>query len=284
MTSLRFDIIESKAMWLHFGDVSCHESSFENSTQALSFSIKPCVYPDNQEIWLLSTEIKEASALEPSSVGEKKERQLTSNIEGNLIVKTLPPEFKLRRPFDSVSQKIENETTPQTPIPCVGHLTYIPGLRIPGERVEKEFYEIKVQLPEKEFIQIRSLLASGKPPLTISIDVSDIEYGNSGDGSVKIWDVNLNQVVDIVGVSIVFSTEAPRVMVGVKKTELELETEAEEEKQLKQAIIESRQDIQLLCYGVHDIKTMLGEVKRQLNTLVICILGIALIFGLHFWH
>jgi len=284
MTNLRFDVIEPTGMSLSLGDVGWHESSFENSTQALVFSIKPCKYPDTQEIWLLSSEEKEANASESNPAEGKQKRRLTAEIEGTLIVTTKPPDFKLRRPFDSVSKKIKNETAPQTSTPCIGYLTYHPELRTPGYRRENEVYQIKVQMPEKEFSQIRGLFASGKPPLTISIDTPDIGYGNSHDGSVKTWDVSLNQVVDIVGVCIIFSTEAPRVMVGAKKTELELEIQAEEEKQLKRAILESRQDIQLLCYGMYDIKMALGKLHKQFNALFILIVIIAVIFGLHFWH
>jgi hypothetical protein len=283
MVNLRFGIIEATGMSLSLGDIGWHESSFDSSSQALGFSIRPCKYPDtHQEIWLVSEKIHKADATETTPAAEDQRRLLTDKIRGALYLRKQPPEFKPRPPFDSVSKKIKNKTAPRTPIPCIGYLTYVPEY-LPSEwpdKRESEFYEITVSLPEKEFTEIRNLFASGKSPTAITIHTPDIEYGYGSE--TKLWDISFNQVADIVGVSIGFSIEAPRVMVGAKKTEDEQEQQAEEEKQLKQAVIESRQDIQLLCYGMYDIKTALGKLQKQLNILIVLIVVIGAFLVLRF--
>jgi hypothetical protein len=79
-----------------------------------------------------------------------------------------------------------------------------------------------------------------------------------------------------------FSTDIPRVGVGPKKTENEEENEREETAKLKEAILHSREDIQLLCFGQAAINATLTGLRRQVYILIAVGVVIAIITAFRF--
>ena len=147
-----------------------------------------------------------------------------------------------------------------------------------------ESYEIEINITDNDFNQIRDIFPSGKPPSGISVWTPNIEYGNAPDGRDKVWEVETDThgtVAKIVGFSLGFSTDIPRVGVGLKKTENEEENEREETAKLKEAILHSREDIQLLCFGQAAMNATLAGLRRQVYILIAVGVVIAIITAFH---
>jgi hypothetical protein len=170
------------------------------------------------------------------------------------------------------------------PTSTIGTLTYGPAYS-GADYGHGEFYNIEINLTEKDFNQLRDIFLSGKPPSAISIWTPDIEYGNAPDGSDKIWEAlgtTYGTDAKIVGFSLGFSTDIPRVGVGLKKTETEEESEREETAKIKEAILHSREDIQLLCYGQATMNSSVAGFRKQIDILIAVAVIIAIITALHF--
>lgn len=153
-----------------------------------------------------------------------------------------------------------------------------------AEYGHNEFYEIEIKIADNDFNQIRDIFLSGKPLTGISIWSPDIEYGDAPDGSDKVWEVETDThgtVAKIVGFSLGFSTDIPRVDVGLKKTENEEENEREETAKLKEAILHSREDIQLLCFGQAAMNATLAGLRRQVSILIVVGVVIAIVTAFH---
>lgn len=255
---LEFEIIEPLSMGLSLGDRGTWGSSVSVSPW-LQFSIAPSKYPaSKQNIYIVSS--KDSGSNSPPSIDGKEKKKLSSNIAGNIRFSILPID----------ADKSERWS----------YLTYVPEFS-DSEYGHEEFLSMVLNLSENEFAQIRNLFVNGKPPSSISIWTPDVESGYAPDGSDKIWDVSSKREVTILGFSLNFSIEKPRVLVGIKKTENEQELQAEEEQKLKQAVIESRQDLQLLCYGLSEIKSSLGGLSKQLSTIIVIAILIAIFMAMH---
>jgi hypothetical protein len=263
---LSFEVIEPHSMGFSLGRTGLGASD-DSPSSWLSFSIVPDKFPVKQNVWLLQTKIDTHAPSESQKSDEPKRRLLTASIKGTLHFRMLSLD----------PDKAGNRTTVG-----VGALTYVPEYSS-SDYGHNECYEIEVYLPEKEFTLIRSLFVSGKPPSAISIWTPDIAYGVAPDGSDKVWNVGSGfSTANIVGFSISFSTEIQRIIVGVKKTENETEKNAEDVLKTRQEIIESRHDIQLLCFGLSEVKTTLSSLRKQLNILIVIAAIIALFIAMRF--
>ncbi len=150
------------------------------------------------------------------------------------------------------------------PTPTIGTLFHIPAYAS-ADYGHAESYNIEINLNESDCNQIRSIFLSGRPPSGISIWTPDVDYGNAPDGSDKIWDIWESEhttFAKIVGFSLSFCTDIPRVGVGLRKTEDEEENEREEMEKINEAILHSRDDIQLLCYGQSALNSSLSETAH----------------------
>jgi hypothetical protein len=230
--SLRFEITAPLGMGLSKGKAGLAESG--DLSPWLRFTICPSKFPDDrQEIWLVpKSEGNEGT--QRFGFDRKTSRQLTSEIEGSLSFVTHTP---------AIGEEASDGST-------IGTLSHGPVFES-AEYGHAEFYNIEINLNEKDFKHIRDIFLSGKSPSGITIWTPDVEYGNAPDGSDKIWEVwetEHSTFAKIVGFSLAFSVDIPRVGVGVKKTEDQEEHEREETEKIKTAILHSREDIQLLCY------------------------------------
>ncbi len=170
------------------------------------------------------------------------------------------------------------------PTSTVGTLFHVPA-HASADYGHAESYKIEINLNESDFNQIRNIFLSGKPPLGISIWTPDVEYGNAPDGSDKIWEIcesERSTFARIIGFSLSFSTDIPRVGVGLRKTEDEEEDEREEMTKIKEAILHSREDIQLLCYGQSTLNSSLSGLRKQISIVIAVAIVIAIITVLHF--
>jgi hypothetical protein len=142
---------------------------------------------------------------------------------------------------------------------------------------------IEVNLPGNELSQIRDAFLMGRQPIAITIWTPDVEYGVAPDGSQKVWGVrdDVSTFAAIVGFSLALSTDIPRIGVGPKKTENEEEEELEEAAKLREVILHSREDIQLLCYGHAALNSSVAGLRRQIYILIAVAIVIAIIAVFH---
>jgi hypothetical protein len=265
--SLSFEITAPLAMGLSMGKAGLDEA--EHPSPWLRFSICPSKFPDRQEIWLVP---KSEGNEETKRTGfdRKTSRRLTSEIEGSLS-------------FVTRGLAIIEEAS-DVPTSTIGTLSHGPEYAS-ADYGHPEFYHIEINLNESEFNLIRDIFLSGKPPSGISIWTPDVEYGYASDGSDKTWEVwesKHGTFAKIVGFSLSFSTDILRVGVGLKKSEHEEENEREEMAKIKEAILHSREDIQLLCYGQSALNSSLSGLRKQINIVIAVSIVIAIIAALHF--
>jgi hypothetical protein len=266
--SLDFEITAPLAMGLSKGKGWGRDES-EHLSPWLRFTVCPSKFPDRQEIWLVPrSEGNEGT--KRLGFDRKTSRQLTSEIKGSLSFVT--------RGLAII------EDASDTPSSTIGTLSHGPAYES-ADYGHAEFYHIEINLNESDFNQIRDIFLSGKPPSGISIWTPDVEYGNAPDGSDKIWEVwesGHSTFAKIVGFSLSFSTDIPRVGVGLRKTEDEEENEREETAKIKEAILHSREDIQLLCYGQAALNSSFAGLRTQINILIAVAVVIAIITAFHF--
>jgi hypothetical protein len=241
----------------------------EHLSPWLRFSICPPKFPNRQDIWLVPKgEGNEGTTR--IEFDHQTWRRLTSEIEGSLSFVT--------RGLAIIEQASD------VPTSTIGTLFHFPALAS-ADFGHAESYNIEINLNESDFNQIRDIFLSGKSPSGISIWTPDVEYGNAPDGSDKIWEVYESKhstFAKIVGFSLSFSTDIPRVGVGLRKTEDEEENEREETVKIKEAILHSREDIQLLCYGQSALNSSLSGLRKQINIVIVVAIVIAIITALHF--
>jgi hypothetical protein len=267
-TALRFEITAPLGMGLSKGEDGL--GAFEDEPSPwLRFTICPSKFPDRQEIWLVPKDEKRDDT-ERLQFDRKTWRRLTPEIEGSLSFVT--------RGLDII------EEASDVPTSTIGTLSYGPAFD-DAEYGRAEFYNIEINLNEKDFNHIRDIFLSGKSPSVISILTPDVEYGIAPGGSDKVWEVwetKCSTFAKITGFSLAFSMDIPRVGVGLKKTENEEESEREEMEKVKTAILHSREDIQLLCYQQAALNTSFGGFRKQINILIFIAVVIAIIAAFHF--
>jgi hypothetical protein len=262
---LEFDVTAPLSMGLAQGKRDFHES--DGLSPSLRFTVRPVQFPRRQTIWL-APKGGERDARQRAQFDAKTWRRLTPEIEGSLSFVT--------RGLGMVNASKEPTTT-------IGTLSHGQAYSS-AEYGHGEFYEIEINITDSDFNQIRDIFLSGKSPSGISIWSPDIEYGNAPDGSDKVWEIETDShgtVAKIVGFSLGFSTDIPRVDVGLKKTEGEEENEREETAKLKQAILHSREDIQLLCFGQAALNSSVVGLRRQVYILIAVAIVIAIFTALH---
>ena len=258
---LAFKITAPLAMGLSKGS-----TGFEKSTHA-SFSLNFSVCPSNrQTIYLTPKEEDTDSATKIKYNTEKWRRRLTPEIEGSL-------RFNMR--------SIADQEAADDAKALIGTLSHDPEYSS-ADYGHAEFYHIEINLPENEFRQIRDTFLTGKPPTSITIWTPDVEYGLAPDGSDKVWAVSdaHGTFATIVGFALAFSTDIPRVGIGLKKIENDEENDAAENAKLKEAILHSREDIQLLCYGQAAMNSAIVGLRKQINVLIAIVFVIAVIVAL----
>ncbi len=262
---LMFEITAPLGMGLSKGSTGREESV--GASYSLNFSVCPSKFSSRQNIYLAPTGEDTGGAM-PIEYATKKLRQLTAEIEGSL-------QFNMR-------SLPEQEVTDGAKAP-IGELSHIPEYSS-GDNGHAEFYCIEIGLPENEFRYIRDIFLAGKPPTSITIWTPDVEHGVAPDGSDKVWAVSdvHGTFATIVEFGLAFSTDLPRVGVGIKKTERDEENDAEEITKLKEAILHSREDIQLLCYGQAAMNAAIVGLRKQINVLIAVVIGIAIVMILHF--
>lgn len=261
--SLEFEITAPLAMGLSKGSTWLEESA--DASFWLRFSVCPLRFPSRQDIYLTPKEEDTDGATE-IKYDSKKWRRLTPEIEGSL-------QFNMRSLADQ-------EATDDTKAP-IGILSHGPEYSS-ADYGHAEFYRIEINLPENEFRQIRDTFLTGKPPTSITIWTPDVEHGAAPDGSDKVWAVwdAHSTFATIVGFALALSTDIPRVGIGLKKTENDEENDAEETAKLKEAILHSREDIQLLCYGQAAMNSAIVGLRKQINVLIAIAIVIAVIVAL----
>lgn len=270
--ALTFEIKAPLGMVLSKG-----ERAFEKSADAslwVRFSICPVKYPRQQTIYLVPKEEETAGIARAKSPDGMprfdlgKRRRLTSEIEGSVYFYARP----------QADQNVDDKAKPN-----IGTLSHGPGFSS-SDYGHAEFYCIEINLPQNEFRQILDAFLTGRPPKEITIWTPDVEYGGAPDGSDKVWEVwdAHHTFATIAGFTLAFSTDIPRVGVGLKKTEDDEENDAEETTKLKEAILHSREDIQLLCFGQASMNSALAGLRKQINVLIAVVVVIAVIVALGF--
>jgi hypothetical protein len=266
--SLDFEITAPLAMGLSKGKGWGRDES-EHLSPWLRFTVCPSKFPDRQEIWLVPrSEGNEGT--KRLGFDRKTWRRLTPEIEGSLS-------------FVTRGLAIIEEAS-DVPTSTIGTLSYGPAFD-DAEYGHAEFYNIEINLNEKDFNHIRDIFLRGKSPSGITIWTPDVEYGNAPDGSDtfwEVWETKHSTFAKITGFSLAFSMDIPRVGVGLKKSENEEENEREEAGKIKTAIMHSREDIQLLCYQQAALNISFGGLRKQINVLISIAVVIAIIAALHF--
>lgn len=230
----------------------------------LKFSLTPLQYPDKQDIWLFYKP-EDESELKNT---DRKRRRLTADIEGSVSFITRRPESNEAGDGEAVSNTGTLSHYPRFDDAQYGHV---------------EFYNIEIRVSEKDLNKIIRRLLSGKPPTRISIVTPDVEYGYAPDGSDAVWEVwetNHGTYARIVHFSLNFSTDIPRVGVGPKRAEDEEEREREQASSVRAAILQSREDIRLLCQQQATMNGALSGLRRQLTSLTCIMLFIAIVVAL----
>jgi len=238
--TLRFEVGDARTMGFSNG-----ADDFLPEEPWMSFSITPTKdYPDRQIIWMLSDNVKHST----SGSEQKTERDgqwrwiLTEKTSGTLLLRSAKPGAPLKGDGSNV-----------TWFPETSGLDYF----------SEESYSIDLLVPDHDFNDIRSLLAAGKPPSKVCVYTSDVEFDRAPSGNGREWHVGTTSFAKVTAFSIGLSVAAPHVFVGLKKTEIEIEDAAERDEQLRQAVLESRQDIQLLCHGLANTNALVNAVRRQ---------------------
>ena len=266
--ALRFEVTAPLGMGLSKGEAGL--GAFEDDLSPwLRFTICPSKFPDRQEIWLVPKDEKRDDT-KHLQFDRKTWRRLTPEIEGSLS-------------FVTRGLAIIEETS-DVPTSTIGTLFYRPAFD-DAEYGYAEFYNIEINLNDKDFNHIRDIFLSGKSPSVISIWTPDVEYGIVPDGSDTVWEVwetKYSTFAKITGFSLAFSMDIPRVGVGLKKTDNEEENEREETDKIKTAILHSREDIQLLCYQQAALNISFGGLRKQINILILVAVVIAIIAAFHF--
>jgi len=260
---LDFEIGCSVSMGLSKGNAGLMGATKDFSPW-LRFAISPTGFPNRQDIWLRPK--SENGETRHGSFDSR--RRLTSEIRGSLC-------------FVTRGLAIIEETS-DVPTSTIGTFSHVPAYAS-ADYGHAESYEIEISLNEADFNQIRDLFLRGKPPSGITIWTPDIEYGVAPDGSDKIWEIWESEhatFAKIVGFSMSFSTDIPRVGVGLKKTEDEEEKEREETAKIKEAILHSREDIQLLCYGQSALNSSFSGLRKQIYILIAVAIVIAILIAL----
>lgn len=260
---LEFEITAPLAMGLSKGDTELKESN--DAAFWLRFSVCPARYPSQQTIYLVPKEA-ETDDTTRTKYDFQKRRRLTHEVEGSL-------HFNMRSLAD---QEASEESKPD-----IGELSHGPEYS-DREYGHAEFYYIEINLPEDEFRQIRDIFLSGKSPTSIAIWTPDVEYDVGPDGSDKVWPVwdAHSTFATIVGFSLALSTDIPRVEIGLKKTE----NDAEETTKHKAAILHSREDIQLLCFGQAAMNAAIIGLRKQISILIGVVIVFAVVASLHWWR
>ena len=259
----------------------------------LRFSVCPAKFPDRQTIYLVPKGAERSETTGWIRYNSKKWRRLTPEIEGSLQISV--------RPLGSPSRETQADAAPllvdpsgadlhsntaeeagDATKPAIGKLGHGPEFSH-SEYGHAEFYSIELNLPENEFDRIRDAFLIGKQPSAITIWTPDVEHGLAPDGSDIVWEVwdEHATFATIVGFSMAFSTDLPRVGMGPKKTENEEENEREETAKLKEAILHSREDIQLLCYQQAALNSSVAGLRMQVYILIAVAIVIAIIAALH---
>jgi hypothetical protein len=236
----------------------------------VSFTICPQKF--RQDIWL-APKVEEKNKTKRVSFDSKTWRCLTPEIEGSLSFVT--------------GRLAIIEDVSELPTSTIGTLAYSPAFHH-AEYGHAESYHIEINLNEKDFNHIRDIFLGGRSPSVITISTPDVEFGNSPNGSEKIWKVletEYSTYAKITGFSMAFSTDIPRIGgIGLKKTENEEESEREETEKIKTAILHSREDIQLLCYQQAALNTSFGGLRKQMNTLISVAVAIAVVTAIAAFH
>ncbi len=262
---LEFEITAPLGMGLSKGETGLRESA--DISLWLRFSVCPSELPSQQHIYLAPRE-EERDDVTRTRCDPKKWRRLTTEIEGSL-------RFNVRQVVDPESGEVTKPPigtlyhAPEYTGSCYGHA---------------EFYYIEINLLEDEFRKIWNAFLTGKRPTAITIWTPDVEYGDAPDGSDKVWEVWDVHGTDatIVGFSLELSTDIPRVNLGPRKSEKQEENDLEETAKVKQAILHSREDIQLLCSGQAASNSSVAGLRKQINILLAVAIVIAVIMALHF--
>jgi hypothetical protein len=260
--SLRFEITAPVAMVLSGGKMGFGTSA--DAAMWLKFSVCPKKFPNRQEIYLVPKEEETDSAAQVKGIPRfdvERWRRLTSETEGLLEFHRQPQTDQ--EAYDEAKRNI-------------GELSHCPK-----SSGSAEFYFIKINLPENEFRQTLDAFLTGKPPQTITIWTPDVEYGSPDSIVWEVWDA-YSTFATIVGFNLSFSTDIPRVGVGLKKTENDEENDTEETTKLKEAILHSREDIQLLCCGQANMNSAIAGLRKQTNVLIAVAIIIAVILTLGF--
>lgn len=264
---LEFEITAPLSMGLSLGELGNSHDSSASLSSSLKFTIIPVQYPRRQDIWL-APKGGEEDARQRIKSNRKTWRLLTPEIEGSLSFVT--------RSLGMIDASTESTST-------IGTLSHGQALLDPSYG-HGEFYEIEISITDGDFDQIRGIFLNGKPPSRISIWTPDIEYGIAPDGSDKIWEVETDThgtVAKIIGFSLGFSTDIPRVGVGPRKTENEEENEQEQTRNLKEDILRCREGIQALCYGQANINAALAGIRTQVYIIIAVGIIVAIVAALH---
>jgi hypothetical protein len=223
---LTFSVGDLQSLGIHRGN-----NGFDTRNRSwMTFSITvPSRFSSDQSIWLLSDEAEDNKAdAKPGYISSKRKRhrQLTAAARGT---------FHLRSQI---------EPGPDGDPDTLAWNNEFPGT----EFYHEECYILNLSLPEREFNDIRTLLASGKPPSTVTVYTSDVSFGSSPNGNDREWDIEENRFLAILGYSIEMSVATQRVMVDAKRTDLENEAAAETDEAFRKAVLDAREDIQLLSF------------------------------------
>lgn len=254
---LRFNVGEARSIGFATGtEIFLPESPW------MSFSLVPADYPSKQIIWMRSDDPKNSGTGKETKLERdgKWLWQLTKKTPGTLFLRSVKLGASVKGDGSNLSWSPETSGS---------------------DYFFEESFGVDLLVPEGDFVDIRALMAAGKPPTKIVVYTPDVASGDAPDGSDKHWQVDTMSFAKITAFSIEMSVASPMVLIGPAQSENEIEEASQRTEEARLAILHSREDIQLLCFGQATTNALLGMIRWQLNavltmsavSLVIVVLG-----------